>query len=322
MNPLTTVFFVLAFLLGVQAQAQAQVPWPARPVKIVVPFPPGGATDVTARAVATSLSRSFGQPFVVENRSGAAGKIGTELVAKTDDDHVLLATNPSSHTLPGLIERNPSFDPVKDFRPVVQMASATLFLAVSAKVPARNFAEFVAYAKANPGKLSYGSIGNGTAQHLITELLKQRTGISLVHIPYRGEAPAIGDLLGGSIDVYFIASGKRFESETRARLLGVAAPQRWFNMPQVPTLAEQGLKDFTFDAWNGLVAPKTVPPEAIGRLNKAVNEALATQAVRDALHNLGYTPVGGPASVLAERIATDIRTYRPLIEKKIVQLND
>jgi tripartite-type tricarboxylate transporter receptor subunit TctC len=211
---------------------------------------------------------------------------------------------------------------MKDFRPVAQLASATLFLAVNAKVPARNFAEFIAYAKAHPGKLSYGSIGNGTAQHLVTELLKQRAGISLVHIPYRGEAPAIADLLGGSIDVFFIASGKRFETEERVRLLGVAASHRWFNMPQVPTLAEQGLKDFTFDAWNGVVAPRNVPAEAIQRLNKAINEALATPAVRDAIQNLGYSPVGGPASVLGDRIASDIRAYRPLIAQRNVQLNE
>jgi tripartite-type tricarboxylate transporter receptor subunit TctC len=291
-------------------------------VRIIVPFTAGGATDVTARALAAYLATALGQPFIVENKAGAAGKIGTEFVARSEDDHLLLMTNPSSHTLPWLIERKPSFDPVRDFHPVAQVASATLFLAVNSKVQAQNLPELLALARRNPGKLSYGSIGNGSAQHLVSELMKQRTGISMVHIPYRGEMPAINDLLAGSIDVFFVASAKRFEAEPRVRLLAVAASERWFNLPQIPTMAEQGLDNFTFDAWNGLVGSRAVPADAVQKLNAAVNAALKTPGVRDALQTLGYQPVGGNPDVLARRISADIKTYRPLIERKLVQLSD
>lgn len=320
MGILRILFCVVLTFTAMHAGAQSA--WPTRPVKIVVPFAAGGATDVTARAIATHLSKTFGQSFVVENKSGASGKIGTDYVLKAEDDHVLLMNNPSGLTLPWLIERHPSFDPVQDFQPVIQAASATLFLAVNSQVPVANLQEFLAYAKTHPGKLSYASIGSGSAQHFVTELLKQRVGISLVHIPYRGEAPAINDLLSGTVEVYFIASGKRLESESRVRLLGVAAKERWFNMPQVPTFAEQGLKDFTFDAWNGLFAPKGLPADVVKKLNAAVNEALAADDVKEAIQKLGFSPVGGTSSALAQRVALDIQTYRPLIEQKIVQLND
>lgn len=316
--------FLNAFALALACtQVAAQASWPTRPVRIVVPFPAGGATDVAARAIANQMATTLGQPVIVENKAGASGKIGTDfVVANASDDHLLLMTNPSSHTLPGLIERRPSFDPVRDFRPVAQVASATMFLAVSSAVPVQSFQEFVALARRSPGKLSYGSIGNGSAQHLFSELLKKRVGISMVHIPYRGEMPAVNDLLAGTIDVYFLASAKRFENEPRVKLLAVAANERWFNLPQIPTMAEQGLDKFTFDAWNGLFATRAMPADAVARLNGAVNAALKSQGVRDALQTLGYRPVGGAPDVLAQRVSADINTYRPLVDAKVVQLND
>ncbi len=309
---------VLALRPWATAGAQA---WPARPLKLVVNFPPGGASDQLARALAGPLQDALGQPVVVENKAGSGGTLGGAAVAQAPPDgHTLLMSSGAMLSVtPHLYARLP-FDPVKDLLPVAAVARVGVFLVVPADSPWRDWPTFLADLKAHPGQRSYGSPGNGSAPHLAAELMKSLTGTQAVHVPYRGAAPALNDLLGGQLDFLFdpgialphIRSG-------RLRLLAVGSPQRSAHFPEVPTLAERGLPGFDADTVFGLYAPAGTPPAVQQRLGDVVSRIVATPALRERIAAMGGEPALLNAAEFGARMAADGRRFGSLIrERRIV----
>ncbi len=305
----------LCVALPVRAQS-----FPTKPMRIIVPFTPGGSTDVLARAMGLELGKALGQPVVIENVPGAGGSLGSERVAKSAADgytllmgHIgTLGVNPSLYPKLG-------YDPQRSFTPVAWVARVPNVLVVNASVPARDLKELVALAKARPGYLSYGSGGNGSAAHIAMEFFKLRTGTSFLHIPYRGTAPSITDTLGGQIQVLFtglpallphIKSGK-------LRALAVSSPKRLALLPHVPTVAESGVpgtKDFEADQWYGLVAPTGTPAEIVALLNQQANKALASEEVRTRLASEGAEATPATPQVFAQLIAREIPRWAQVVK--------
>lgn len=271
--------FTAAFALGVQAQGK----FPDRSITIVVPSAPGGSTDFTARLIAEPLARALGQPVVVDNRAGAAGNIGNQFVAKAKPDGYTLLLAYSGYQVgnPHLFKKA-GWDPVKDFAPVAMLTRAPQILAARASLPANNLRELIAYAKANPDKLNYASSGNGSIQHIAGELFKQLTGTSLTHIPYKGAGPAVQDLLGGQVDLFFSTPAAVVGHIKADKLKGLAvtSPTRLSSMPQVPTTMEAGLKEFTMDSWFALYAPAGTPSDIVQLLNTEIGKILANSDIR------------------------------------------
>ena len=297
------------------AQAQPAA-YPSRPIRLVVPFTPGGSTDILARAIGQELTKAWGQSVVVDNVPGAGGAIGADKVAKAPADgytllmgHIgTLAVNPS------LYPKLP-YDPVKDFAPVAWVARVPNVLVVHPSVPAKNVRELVALAKAKPGQLNYGSGGNGSAANLATEYFKLQTGASLLHIPYKGTAPAVTDLMGGQIQVLFTGApaviGQLKSGQLRA--LAVSSPQRLEALPGVPTVAESGYKGFEADQWYGVVAPAGTPPAIIGKLNGQINQALKSAELQTRLTAEGAVAVPGTPEAFGQLITSEIARWKPVI---------
>jgi tripartite-type tricarboxylate transporter receptor subunit TctC len=295
---------VMLAATGRTAMAESPSSWPSKPIRLIVNFPAGSSPDVVGRAIAVPLYEALGQPVVVENRSGASGNIGADAVAKSAPDGytVLMAAGSTIAINPHIYEKL-SFAPFKDLVPVASASRMELFLVVRPEIPVKNVAEFVAYAKANPGKLSYGSAGNGTGPHLAAEMMNSQAGISTVHVPYKGAAPALQDLLGGQIDYYFdpgiainqVRSGK-------LRMIGVAGMKRSTLFPDVPTLHEAGLKGLDAGTTHGFYVPAGTPPEIVNRLNREIDKALMVPAVRSVIESLGAEPAPmTPAEFRTER---------------------
>lgn len=267
----------------------------SRPLRLVVPFPPGGATDITARALSESLARQLGVPVVVENRAGAGGSLGMSEVARSPADGTTLgvATLSTHGVNPAVYQKLP-YDPLKDFAPVTELVKAPGVLVVNPALPATNVAELVRHLKSNPGRVSYASPGNGTIGHMWAELFKSTTGTFMVHIPYRGAGPALQDLLGGQVAVYFdqVASSLPHIQAGRLRALAVSWSQRLDLLPQVPTYAEASLFANNDPSWFGLVAPAGTPAPTVARLQAAVAQALKEPAVRTRLTGQGLYPSG------------------------------
>ncbi|MBC5783822.1 tripartite tricarboxylate transporter substrate binding protein [Ramlibacter sp. USB13] len=307
--------------------ALAQGGYPSRPVRIVVPFTPGGSSDVLARAIGTDLGRSLGQPVVIENVPGAGGSLGAEKVARSPADgytllmgHIgTLAVNPALYPKLG-------YDPVKSFAPVAWVARVPNILVVNASVPAKDLKEFVALARSQPGKLAYGSGGNGSAAHTTMEYLKLQAGISLLHIPYRGTAPSVTDLLAGQVQALFtgvpallphIRAGKM-------RALAVSSPKRLAVLPDVPTVAESGLpgtKGFEADQWYGIVAPAGTPADVVARLNQDINKALGSEEVRTRLAAEGAEPTPATPQAFGELIAREIPRWDKVVKSARIHLD-
>lgn len=310
---------VAGLLTPLAASAQA---WPAKPIKLIVNFPAGGSPDIVARAVAAPVSQALGQPIVVENRSGAGGIVGADAAAKAAPDGYtfLLSSGSAMAIVPHVTPKLP-FDPNKDLVPVAAGARLELFLTSRAELPFTNYADFVKYAKANPGKLSYASPGNGTSPHLAGEMLKAQAGIFSVHIPYRGAAAVVQDMLAGQIDYTFdpgvafphIRSGK-------LRLLAVGSAKRSRLFPDAPTLAELGLTGFDTGTTHGFWAPAGTPPAIIERLNREINKALAMPNVIETIRALGAEPTPISAAEFGTVIQNDSRRYGLIVkERKITQ---
>ncbi|MDO9074855.1 MAG: tripartite tricarboxylate transporter substrate binding protein [Rubrivivax sp.] len=308
----------LAALPWPAAPAQA---WPERPLKLVVNFPPGGASDQFARALAPLLQEALGQPVIVENRAGSGGTLGGAAVARAaPDGHTLLMSSGGMLSVtPHLYSKLP-FDPLKDLVPVAAVARVTVFLVVPADSPNRDWPAFLADLRAHPGQRSFGSPGNGSAPHLAAELMKSLTGTQAVHVPYRGAAPALNDLLGGQVDFLFdpgtalphIRSG-------RLRVLAVGSPRRSPLFPDVPTLAERGLPGFDADTVFGLYAPTGTPPAVVQRLEETVARIVATPALRERIAAMGGEPALMSAAEFGARMAADGRRFGSLIrERRIV----
>ncbi len=281
--------------------------FPNRPIRIIVCVPAGGGVDTVTRIVADGLQKRFGQPVVVENRAGAAGNIGADVVFHSDPDgYTLLAAQPAPLTVNPLLYTKMSFDPNK-FEPVAIMTSIANVLMVRPDFPANTAQEFIVYAKANPGKLNYASQGIGTTSHLTAALFERVTGSKLVHVPYKGTAPALNDLIAGHVDMIFmeLASAIKLHEAGRARILAVATPKRIANLPDIPTLIEAGVAGFESGTWNAIAAPPNTPPAIVAKLNKAIEEVLHSPDVlahfaKINLHAAGGTPAQAAAFIKKE----------------------
>ncbi len=266
--------------------------YPSRPVRIVVPVPPGGALDIIARLMGQWLSEHLGQPFVVENRPGAATNIGIEAVVRAPADGYTLLLIPGSVTVNATLYEKLNFDFIRDIVPIAMISSLPLVMEVNLSVPARTVPEFIAYAKANPGKISMASSGNGTPQHVSGELFKMMTGVDMVHVPYHGGAPALTDLMGGQVQVYFSPLPESIATiqAGQVRALAVTTAKRSKALPDVPTVGES-VTGFEASTWQGIGAPMNTPAEIVAELNKEINAALADPKIKDRLANLGSMPM-------------------------------
>lgn len=266
--------------------------YPAKPVRIIVPYPPGGPTDVVARILAQELQKRLGQTFLVDNRAGAGGMIGASEVARAAPDGYTLLVNASAHVIYPAIFKTVSFDVLADFTPISQLVEVPLLMVVSPKVPARNLRELIAYAKSQPGKMSYASAGNGGAPHLAGELFKQMAGIDVVHIPYKGSAPALTDLMGGQVDYMFdsMSSSMRYVQAGKLRAFAVSTAKRSVLAPDVPTVAEAGVPGYELMNWYGFWAPKGISAPLAARLSNEVTAAFAEPSVVERIRALGANP--------------------------------
>jgi tripartite-type tricarboxylate transporter receptor subunit TctC len=279
---------IFSFFLAAGAAAQD---YPARPVTIVVPQAAGGANDILGRIVAQQLSQSLGQQFVVENRVGAGGNIGTAATAKAPrDGYTLLFTISAAHAVNPTLYAQPGFDPVKDFDPVMLVATVPFLLVVNQTVPASSVAELIALAKKEPGKIAYGSSGNGTTNHLLGEMFKSMAGVDMLHVPYRGGGPALTDLLAGQVPVMFdtLATSIEHIRAGKLRALAVTSATRSNVLPEIPAVAEF-VPGYEAIGWQGLGAPRGTPAAIIDRLNKEINAGLADPQIKARIADLGYT---------------------------------
>lgn len=317
-----TRLVLAAGLAAPAAFAQAPAPaWPAKPLRVIVNFPPGGAADQLARAVGTPLAEALGQPVVIENRGGANGNIGGEAVAKAPADGytLLMSSGGMVSVNPHLYPRMP-FNPAKDLVPVAAAARVLVFLEVRPSLPVNTIQEFLAYLKANPGKLSFGSPGNGSSPHLAAEMMKVQANVFAVHVPYRGAAPAMQDLLGGQLDFMFDPGiGLPQVRAGKLKLLAVGSPRRSPLFPDVPTLDEAGLKGFDADTWFGFYAPAGTPAEVVGRLNREINRVLGTPAVRERISAIGGIPAPMSPADFGSRASIDGVRFGALIKARNIK---
>jgi len=303
---------ILLHSAGALAQA-----WPAKPIRLMVPFPPGGSTDIVARIVAQKLSERLGQSIVIENRGGAGGTIGTALIAKSaPDGYNLAVASTSTHVVaPGVYARL-DYDPVKDFAPVGLMAVSPYLLAVNPAVQAKTLQELVTLAKKQPGKLNYASAGVGSTTHLAMEMLKHASRTFMLHIPYNGNGPAGTALIGGQVEVLFgsLPSLLPHAKSGRARSLAVGTPKRSPSLPDVPTVAESGYPGFDASLWLAIMAPAGTPQPIIDRLNKEIVALIATADTRDAFDKAGTEPLTGTPADLAAMIRDGVPKYAQIIK--------
>jgi tripartite-type tricarboxylate transporter receptor subunit TctC len=301
---------------------QAQDAYPSRPIKIIVCLPAGGGVDTVTRIIADKLPKILGQPVVVENKGGQSGNLGAEFVYSSDPDgYTLLASQPAPITTSPLLFKKLNFDPTK-FEPVAVMSAIANTLLVRPDFPANNVKEFIAYAKANPGKLNYASQGNGTTSHLTGAMFDAATGTKMNHVPYRGTAPAINDLLGGHVDLMFneLATSVELHKGGRAKLLAVTTEKRIDELPDVPTMQEAGVPNFISDTWNAISAPPKTPAAIVAKLNAAINQALQDPEVKAHYARMHLTAVGGTAANMAKIVKDDTERWGAVIKSAKVTI--
>lgn len=302
-------------LASLAVPAAAQATWPDRPIKLVVPYPAGGNADTTARLVATQLSARLGQQVLVDNRPGGAGSIGAAVVAKAPADGYTLLLDATAFTVnPALIPKLP-YDAARDFAPITLVNRTPLLLVVPATSPFKSVGELVRAAKAEPGKLTFASAGNGGAQHLAGELFKQGAKVSMTHIPYRGGAPALTDLAGGQVDMMFSATAASgpFVKSGKLRALAVTSPERADGWPDVPTVAASGVPGFQVYEWNGLFAPAGTPTDVLERLETETRAIVAGADIRKRFADLGVQPVGSSSHEFADFLRAESARWATLI---------
>jgi len=280
--------------------------YPDKPVHLIVPFPPGGGADILARTVAPRLAQALGKPIVVENKPGAGGNVGAEYVARAaPDGYTLLYGTNGTHGINASLYRNLRFDPAKDFIPVSRMTTIAAMLIVNNQFPPTTVDELIRYAKANPGKVNFASAGNGTTSHLAGELFKTMAGIDIVHVPYRGGAPAVTDLIGGQVQMMIdvMPNALPLARDGRARGIAVSTATRYPGAPEYPTIAESGLPGFEASAWDGIFVPAGTPAPIVARLNAAIRETVEDPQVAEALKARGAQPMPNSPEAFARHIA-------------------
>ena len=310
-----------AAMLGGVGQALAQPSYPSKPIRLVVPYPAGGGTDTVGRMIGQRLAEAWGQPVVIDNKPGASGMLGNDTVAKAAPDGytVLLAITALIQS-PSLYKRMP-YDVNKDFTPVSLIAKSSDLFVVPNRVPASTLREFVALAKA--GKLSYGSYGNGTSSHLHGELLRQQTGVELTHIPYKGAAPLLNDLLGGQVDSAFVdvTSAYPYLTSGKFKILGITGTQRYKAIPNVPTFAEQGLPGFEPSGWFALFLPANAPKDVTSRMATEVARIVKLPEISQKLAGMGLQPVGSAPQELAAVVSGDMPKWAKIVQDAHIQLD-
>ena len=314
-------FFGTVFALASPVWAQN---YPNKPIRMVVPFAAGGVVDTTARALGPRMSEGLGQPVLVDNRPGAGGNIAADTVAKAPPDGYTLLITTHGHAIsPGLYKKLP-FDAGRDFTAITQIASSYLVFVSALKVPATNVQELLALARAQPGKLNYGSTGLGAPPHLVGELFKMTTGIDMVHVPYKGDAPMYLALLAGEVDVAFGPLGNAIQHirSGKLRALGMTNPKRSAAIPEVPTMAEAGVPNFEATGWLGLFAPAGTPRAVADRLYREMRKVIATQEIQERMPGWGYEVVGSPPEEFDARFKSDLALYARVIREARIPLQD
>ena len=297
--------------------AQAQANWPERPVKIVVPYPPGGTTDVLARLMAERMTDALGQPFIIENRAGAGGAIGAAAVARSPaDGYTLVMATIATHSILPAIGTLP-YDALADFAPVVNVADTPNVLLVNVDTPYKSLADILTAARAKPGTITFGSTSPGGSPHMSGELLKSMAGVDLLHIPYKGGAPMMTDLIGGQVQLAFdnLPSSMPHIRAGKVRAIAVTTPERWPDAPEIPTIAESGVPGYEVSAWFGLLAPAGTPKAVVDRLHRTAAEILADPAFEKRLLELGAKPSGITPEQFAAMLEREIAKWREVAEK-------
>ena len=303
--------------LALAPAARAQQAYPNRPIRLVVPYPAGGTTDILARLAAMQLGERLGQSVVVDNRAGASGAIGASEVARAaPDGYTLLMATASSHGINSALYRKLPYDAVKDFAPVTLLASTPNIIVVNPAVPARNLRELIALAKAQPGRLNFGSTSLGGSPHMSAELLKMQAGIDIVHVPYKGAAPMLADLLGGQVQIGFdnLPSTINFVNTGKVRAIAVTTPQRWPGAPDIPTVAESGVLGYEVSGWFGLLAPAGTPQAIRDTLQQALAAAVRQPDVAQRMLELGAQPIASTPEDFGRRIPLEVRKWQDVVK--------
>jgi tripartite-type tricarboxylate transporter receptor subunit TctC len=316
--------FVLCLLLACAILPAAAQQYPSQPIRLLVPFPPGGGADVAARILAASLGEQVGQSVIVENVSGAGGTIGTARAAHAaPDGYTLLVGTPSTHGSNVAVYPRLDYDAVRDFAPVMLIGTSPFMLLAAPSFEAKSVRDLVAMAKARPGQINYASYGNGSINHLAGELFASLAGIDVTHIPYRGSPPAMTDLIAGRVQYTFDGPAAVGQVKGgKVKLLAVTSKQRWSVFPEAPTVAESGVPGFDVVTWFGLFAPAATPKPIIDLLNAKANAAIRTQAAKDGFAQLSFEPAGGSPDALARQVRSEIDKWVDVARKRNIKLTE
>ena len=316
---------LVAVMLCAQATSVAQTAssFPNQPIRMVVPYPPGGPTDITARVVAAEMSKTIGQNIVIDNRPGASGMIGSEMVTKSTPDGYTLLANASIHVINPSVYPDMRFDAIKDFVPITQLAQVPLVLVVPANSPIKSVKDLVAYAKANPGKVNFGSAGSASAQHLAGESFKIAAGIQMQHIPYKGSAPALTDLAGGQLQLMFdsMPSATPMINSGKLRAIAVTTTTRAKARPDLPTIAESGFPGFDISTWYAYWAPKGTPADVVEKLAASAAQALKNPEVIAKYEAMGAEPVGSTPAQFAAYVESEAKKWNDIVKKSGAKLD-
>jgi tripartite-type tricarboxylate transporter receptor subunit TctC len=305
-----------ALLAGAAGIAVAQ-PWPTKPIRVIVPYPPGGGTDVVARIVSEPLAAELGQPIIIDNRGGAAGNVGTDIAAKAPADGYTILLTLSSHTInPKLYDKLP-FDVEKDFVPISLVAMIPQIIVANPSLPANNVQELIALAKAQPGKLNFASVGTGSPGHIAGELFKLKTGVDIVHVPYKGGGPAVTDTLGGQVQLLFVSipAALQYVKAGKLKALAVTSDKRSQAAPDIPTIAESGVPDCVVNSWYGALAPAKTPPAIVAKLQAAFAKVLALPEVKEKLFLQGAEAASSTSAEFDRRIRDELKQWEYVIRE-------